>query len=83
MALNWLRRQSNIVIPILGAKKLSQLQDNLGCLEFELTAEQRQRLDAVSRIERGFPHDFLAQDGVKEVIYGKTLALIDSQRYPD
>jgi len=82
VALNWLQRQSNIVIPILGAKKLSQLQDNLGCLEFELTAEQRQRLDAVSRIELGFPHDFLAQEGVREVIYGKTLSSIDSRHYP-
>lgn len=82
VALNWLRRQAALVIPIIGAKTLSQLQDNLGCLEFELTAEQRRRLDAVSRIELGFPYDFLAKDGVKEVIYGKTLPLIDGRRYP-
>ncbi|NJL68749.1 MAG: aldo/keto reductase, partial [Microcoleus sp. SM1_3_4] len=59
VALNWLRQQAIDVIPIVGSRKVSQLQQNLACVEFELTAEQMQRLDAVSAIELGFPHDFL------------------------
>jgi len=59
------------------ARKLSQLQDNLASLDFTLTDEQLQRLDAASAIELGFPHDFLASEGVQQVIYGNTLPLID------
>lgn len=38
-------------VPILGPRSLVQLGDNLGALSVELSAEQMQRLDAVSRIE--------------------------------
>ena len=83
VALNWLRqRRQGVIIPILGARKLSQILDNLACLDFELAAEHVQRLDTVSRIALGFPYDFLAQEGVKLVIYGNTLPLIDNHRAP-
>lgn len=78
VAINWVRQQQwGGIIPILGARKLSQLQDNLASLDFTLTDEQLQRLDAASAIELGFPHDFLASEGVQQVIYGNTLPLID------
>jgi len=50
-----------VIVPLVGAKTLDQLEDNLGCLEFTLTEEQKARLDDASHIELGFPHDFLAQ----------------------
>jgi aryl-alcohol dehydrogenase-like predicted oxidoreductase len=79
VAINWVRQQKRgVIIPILGARTLSQLQDNLACLDFTLTDEQLQRLDAASAIEPGFPHDFLASEGVQHVIYGNTLPLIDN-----
>lgn len=37
-------------VPILGPRSLAQLQDNLGALEVELSAEQIARLDAVSAL---------------------------------
>jgi aryl-alcohol dehydrogenase-like predicted oxidoreductase len=40
VALAWLRHRPVPVIPILGARKLSQLQDNLANLELTLSAEQ-------------------------------------------
>jgi aryl-alcohol dehydrogenase-like predicted oxidoreductase len=46
------------VIPIIGARTLAQLEDNLGALDVELADEQVARLDAASRIELGFPQDF-------------------------
>ena len=79
VALNWLRQRHG-VIPIVGARKLAQLQDNLGCLSFTLPAEQVEKLDEASRIDLGFPHDFLASDPIKEVIYGGTWGLIDRPR---
>lgn len=42
------------VIPIIGARKLSQLQDNLASLDLELSAEQLKSLDEASRVELGF-----------------------------
>ncbi len=61
VALNWVRQQRGVIVPLVGAKTRAQLDDNLGCLDFELDPEDVARLDAVSRIELGFPHDFLEQ----------------------
>ena len=61
VALNWVRQGDGVIVPLVGAKTLDQLDDNLGCLEFTLTTEERTRLDDASRIELGFPHDFLGQ----------------------
>lgn len=81
VAINWVRQQQQgVIIPILGARKLAQIQDNLSCLQWQLSEEQLRGLEAASRIELGFPHDFLAQDGVRQIIYGETLPLIDNHR---
>ena len=76
VALAWVRSQkrSNL-IPILGARRLAQLEDNLGALTLALSSEHLERLAAVSRIERGFPVDVL--DRVEAQVYGETRAAID------
>jgi len=61
VALNWVRQGQGVIVPLVGAKTREQLDDNLGCLEFELDPDDKARLDEVSQIELGFPHDFLAQ----------------------
>jgi aryl-alcohol dehydrogenase-like predicted oxidoreductase len=70
VALAWLRCRSVPVIPIIGARKLTQLQDNLASAELLLSAEQVKALDEASRIELGFPHDFYAKELVRTFIYG-------------
>jgi len=80
VALNWVRQQKGVIIPIIGARKVSQIKDNLGCLDFELTQEQLQRLDEKSKIELGFPHEFLASEFIQNFLYGGTLSLIDNHR---
>ncbi|MFA6981106.1 MAG: aldo/keto reductase [Ignavibacteriaceae bacterium] len=72
VALNWIRKQSGTIIPIVGARKEEQIIDNLNCLNFDLTEEQMKRLDAISKIDLGFPHDFLKSEVVKEVVFGGT-----------
>ncbi|MCK9425190.1 MAG: aldo/keto reductase [Ignavibacteriaceae bacterium] len=72
VALNWIRKQKGTVIPIVGARKEEQIKDNLNCLNFDLTDEQIYRLNETSKIELGFPHDFLTSDVVKEVVFGGT-----------
>lgn len=56
------------------------MQENLGCLQSELTAEQVQRLDAVSAIELGFPHNFLTRPAIRQTTFGSTYELIDNLR---
>ena len=80
IALAWIRAQSPQMIPILGARKLEQLQDNLKCLEVSLSPEQLQRLNQVSQIELGFPHDFLGNDMMHDRLFGGTYELIDNPR---
>ncbi len=80
VALNWVRQQPGVLLPMIGAKSVGQLEDNLGCLEFTLTNEQMQRLDKVSQIELGFPHDFLTFDQTRDVVYGGIYSQIDNHR---
>ena len=79
VAINWTRQgREQVVIPILGASKTSQLADNLNCIHFELPAAQMARLNEASSIELGFPHDFLKR--AQAHIYGDNLDRIDNHR---
>lgn len=78
VALNWLRQQA--VIPIVGARKHAQVQDNLNCINFTLSADQLEKLNQISQIELGFPHDFLQQEMPRQFIFGGMFAAIDNQR---
>jgi aryl-alcohol dehydrogenase-like predicted oxidoreductase len=60
VALNWVRQGPGVIVPLVGARTREQLDDNLACLDFELAPEVKQRLDEVSHIELGFPHDMIA-----------------------
>jgi aryl-alcohol dehydrogenase-like predicted oxidoreductase len=60
IALRWLQHQYHQVIPILGARKLDQLLDNLKSIQYELSESQLKRLDEASKIELGFPYSMLA-----------------------
>jgi len=70
IALAWLRHRSVPVIPIIGARKLTQLEDNLKSLEVTFSSEQFRRLDDASAVPMGFPHDFLAADMVRTFAFG-------------
>src|SRR6266568_2808818 len=70
VALAWLRYRSVPVIPIIGARKLSQLKDNLASADVSLSANQLKTLAAASRIELGFPYEFYTRDLVRGMIYG-------------
>jgi diketogulonate reductase-like aldo/keto reductase len=58
------------VIPIIGARKLSQLQDNLASFDLTLSVDQLKTLDEASRIELGFPQDLYAKEFVRTIAYG-------------
>ena len=83
VALNWIRQQNKqnkgVIIPIIGAKTEAQITDNLGCLDFELTPDQLKRLDDKTKIQLGFPHDFISEDSLT-FLFGKSFSLIDNHR---
>lgn len=70
IALAWLRYRLVPVIPIIGARKLSQLQDNLASFELTLSPEQLKTLDEASRIELGFPYDLYEKEFPRALAYG-------------
>ena len=61
VAIAWTRARSAAVHPIVGARRLDQLEDNLRAVDLSLPPEALARLDEVSRIPLGFPHDFIEQ----------------------
>ena len=79
VALAWLlhRPYRVPVIPIVGARKLAQVQDNLACVDVKLSGDHLRRLDEVSAIELGFPHEFFTKDMVRGFAYGGLRDKID------
>jgi aryl-alcohol dehydrogenase-like predicted oxidoreductase len=70
VALAWLRYRDIPVIPIIGARKLAQFEDDLANLSLSLAPEQVKALDETSQIEVGFPYDFYQRELVRAFIYG-------------
>ena len=59
VAIAWVRAGEGNIIPLVGARTEAQLSENLGALEVTLSAKQLTRLNEVSAISSGFPHDML------------------------
>lgn len=66
----WLLRKPGVISPILGVRKVEQLEDTLQGLEIQLDDSQIHRLDEVSAVDLGFPHDFLQQDHIRTLVRG-------------
>lgn len=81
VAINWLRQNSRArIIPILGARTADQIKDNLESLKFKLEEEQVKKLEEATKIELGFPHDFIGSERVGKLIYGNVYDKIDKHR---
>jgi aryl-alcohol dehydrogenase-like predicted oxidoreductase len=61
VAINWLLTRAGVVAPIVGARHVGQLEENLGAVGWRLTGEQVARLDAVSTPPPLHPYDFIAE----------------------
>lgn len=57
VALSWMLTKNGF--PIIGARTLSHIEDALKALKIKLTPTQVERLDNVSAITLGYPHDLL------------------------
>jgi len=70
VALAWTLLNPAVTAPIMGARTLVQLEDNLGALEVEFTESQLADLQRASAIELGFPHDMLSRPMTRDLMFG-------------
>ena len=71
VALAWaMGRGLHGTIPIIGARTAAQLEDSLGAVDLTLSNEMLVRLDDVSKVDLGFPHDFLARPSMARTLRG-------------
>jgi aryl-alcohol dehydrogenase-like predicted oxidoreductase len=61
ISLNWLLRQEGVTAPIIGARRMEQLEDNLGAAGWKLSEEQIVRLSEASAIEDVYPYRFIRE----------------------
>ncbi|MDN0196486.1 aldo/keto reductase [Streptomyces sp. S.PNR 29] len=80
VALAWLLSRPGNVVPIIAATKETQLADNLAAVDVRLDADALARLDEVSAVPLGFPHDFVREPAITRNIYGERWSAIDDRR---
>ncbi|MEN0066182.1 MAG: aldo/keto reductase [Myxococcota bacterium] len=79
VATAWVLAQGYRYIPIVGARKVSQISDTMRATEIALSDDQRKRLHEVSAPSLGFPHDFLAAGQVADLVYTEARGQIDGR----
>lgn len=82
IAVAWVMSRRGTVIPVVGARRAAQLVETLDAADITLAPEVLARLDAASRIDLGFPHEWLTRDYVQDLVYGGTLPQIKDRRGP-
>jgi aryl-alcohol dehydrogenase-like predicted oxidoreductase len=62
VALNWLLGRPAVTAPILGARNVQQLSENLGATGWSLSQDQVAALDRASELEVTYPYDRRAEE---------------------
>jgi len=75
VAIAWTMARSRAIHPIVGARRLDQLCENLAALDCALPDEALQQLDNVSEFTPGFPNDFIAETG--PWVFGESSQFVD------
>jgi len=65
IALAWVRAQPGVSSVIIGVSKMSQLEDNLGAADLNLTADEITRLNAASALREMYPYRFIEGYGAR------------------
>lgn len=71
VATAWIMSQEYSMIPLVGARKVSQISDTLAAADLELGEEVIGQLNDLCAPKLGFPHDFLASDMGQNLIKGE------------
>jgi aryl-alcohol dehydrogenase-like predicted oxidoreductase len=59
VAINWLLRKPAVTAPIIGARRMDQLETNLAAVGWELDSHHVKQLDEVSQPTLPYPYDFI------------------------
>jgi aryl-alcohol dehydrogenase-like predicted oxidoreductase len=59
VAINWLLQRPGVTAPIIGARTMDQLEQNLGSVGWSLDDEQMARLDEASDVQPPYPYGFI------------------------
>jgi aryl-alcohol dehydrogenase-like predicted oxidoreductase len=82
VALSWLRKRPNPVIPILGARTEQQLRENLERLDVEIGLEQMRALDELSTPPPIMPAEFMETEDAIEFFDAGARQLVDCDGAP-
>ncbi len=77
VAVNWVRQRGNDIVPIVGARKVSQITDLMGAVEWRLSDEHIAKLNEISHIPLGFPHEFLEREPIRNIVWSDVHDRID------
>jgi aryl-alcohol dehydrogenase-like predicted oxidoreductase len=80
VALAWTMHRSPAIHPIIGARTLAQLNDNLGVVDLELPADAIATLEAAAPFAPGFPNEFI--DSTRAWVFGAADARVVPRRQP-
>lgn len=80
VATNWVRQQSPNIIPIIGTRRVPQIQDNLRALDFTLTDDQLKRLNNANPLQSEYPDDFYKSPSTLELAFGKAMGRLYNHR---
>ena len=72
VAIAWTLANPAVVSPIIGARTLTQAQDNLGALDVALTPAQLARLGEASAPAPTFPNRFMTRPMVRQLMFSGT-----------
>ena len=73
VAIAWTLANPAVTAPVIGARTLRQLEDNLGALSVTLSEAHKAELENASPIDLGFPHVFLSSEFIRASWTGGTL----------
>lgn len=68
IALSWTLSHSTRMFPVIGARTFAQFDENMEALSQPLPPEALARLDALSRIRLGHPHDVIAHPRINSMM---------------
>jgi len=72
LALAWQRQKHGVpVVPIIGARRVAQLEDNLGACELELSNAQLDALDALAPPPPRYPASLLGSEFFHAMMFGE------------
>ncbi len=73
ISLNWLRQSKRAnVMPIIGPTTMKHVEQNVGCVDWDLLPEQIDLLDKLTDIELGFPYSWAKDPFLHKLLFGDT-----------